>query len=83
MTLEDAIKLLSGCRRDTLLDYAFGDSEVSWFDGDRFVAEGYFSSRVASVIAADNSWLFSGDDAKRLRETGTPGKFSRNDGEQP
>lgn len=80
MTLDEAVAFLSGCVRDELRDYAFGDSEVSWLD-DRgvVVADGYFG-RLSRVSLVGKNVVFGDADARKLRDVGRRGGVERNDG---
>jgi len=77
MTLEEAKLFLAQCVRNTLSDYAFGDSEVSWSLDDKVVASGYFGSTTREVVICGTS--FEGEDAQALRYRGTLGRAARND----
>lgn len=73
MTLEQAQEILNGCDRDELRDYAFGDTEVSWWQQGTFntdhpveVAYGYFGNSSVSVTFNDPTPPAKGETRKSL-----------------
>lgn len=81
MTIDEAKALLGTCKRETLHDAAFGDSEVYWMRGDTELASGYFSetTREVSVTTDAGQFVFTGDEADALRGCGARGRVERND----
>ena len=86
LTLEEAQTLLNGCVREELVDHAFGDAEVFWWDANKArdepgaeVANAYFGGSSNSVSFRDGRGSFQGDDARALRRCGRLGGVERND----
>jgi hypothetical protein len=82
MTFDEATDLLRSLTRETLVDNAFGDTEVYWMRGEDEIASGYFAPGTAEVHVGET--LFRGDDAAALRKLGKRGRVDRNDaGDEP
>jgi hypothetical protein len=80
MQLAEAKAYLTNCVREELRDHAFGDAEISWFDGEgKFVADGYFGNSGSHVTLLDKGATFVGDDAQALRGVGKLRSVQRND----
>jgi hypothetical protein len=77
MTLPEAKALLGATTRDELHDHAFGDVEVYWTSDGEEVANGYFSAGTNEVYVAGA--IFTGAEARELRQCGTMGRRERND----
>lgn len=75
MTLEKAIELLSGCEYEGLKDQTFGDVERGWWKGKVQVAEGYFRGDESRVIFPTEDKVFTGAEARRLKDCGVPMRF--------
>lgn len=56
LTLERAKQILSAARRDALVDHAFGDAEISWFNSDGNEIASAYKGRQSSV------WIKEGSD---------------------
>ena len=78
MDLNQAVELLTGCRREGVNDRSVGDSEIGWWDGTRQIAEGRFSSQTEWVSFMDGSGEFSGAEARHLQFIGAPGAVLEN-----
>lgn len=78
---DDAKELLAKCKRFELRDHAFGDTEISWFLDQVFVAEGYFAGGQATVCVMHTDCYaeFEKDEARELRKIGIEGGVERND----
>lgn len=81
MNLNDAKTLLNTAQRDELRDHAFGDCEVYWSKDNDDIAAGYFGSDEESVQIG--SVVFTGADARALRQCGSTGRVGRNDSTGP
>lgn len=80
MDLEQAKQILMTAKRDILEDKAFGDSEISWFQDNKIIADGYFSINNSSIrFLPPHSGTFEGKEAKELQRLGVPYKYARND----
>jgi len=80
MNVDEAQVLLNGCVRSELRDHAFGDTEVTWTNGNDLIAEGYFNGEKADVFLIDpHEGIFKGSDAFILLRCGTDGVLERND----
>lgn len=81
MDFAQAKELLSGCLREGLDDYAFGDSERGWWLDGEHIAEGYFGGGNASVTLLKENITFKGDEARQLKYCGSSprGSVRRND----
>ncbi len=79
MNLEEAKTLLSGAVKSELRDHAFGDCEVTWWIGDKLIAEGYFGSGMHTVTFEQPRVTFAATQATELRECFASEKVERND----
>lgn len=82
MTLDEAKTLLASCTRQQLVDQAFGDAEVYWYDKDGLeVAGGYFGRSAEVGFSSDDTGRteFKGDEAWELRYLGELTISERND----
>lgn len=90
LSFDEAMQRLAGSKKHELLDHAFGDAEVSWYDSaidsdatDNEIAFGYFNGTISEVtvvttVGVSSGTKFDGDQARQLREQGTP-TIDRND----
>ena len=84
MTEAEVKALLDTCVRHELVDHAFGDAEVEWFDKQEAkVASGYYGGDRADVLGGDGEYegkfCYEGREARQFRKCGTLGVRERND----
>ncbi len=78
-TISEAKLVFRDCTREELVDHAFGDAEVYWYDREHNeVAVGYFGNSDEGVDFFDGS-SFSGNASCELRYCGDLKRADRND----
>lgn len=83
VSFEEAVVLLTDCKRSELRDHAFGDREIYFVDqAGNDVAEGYAGSGGYSINFNAGAY-FDGDQARQLIALGHEGNIERNDSTGP